>query len=65
MNDNIKIRDFIKLVRRNILRGDKHLRLTMDEAVELQAELSLLLIDKATTENSVMPTTIHGGKFKS
>lgn len=64
MSEYAKIKDFVKLTRRMNLRGDKHLRITIDEANELQAELSLLLLELIDSENNTVPSVIHGGNFK-
>lgn len=59
------IKNFIELVRKAQLKKDRTIKLSIDDATNLQAELSLLLLelkDSKKEDNSVQ--TLDGGSFK-
>lgn len=57
------IKNFIATVTRATLKSEKQIRMTIDDAIKLQADINLLLLElKENTTNS-NTTTLDGGKF--
>lgn len=57
------IKDFLALVRRSNLKKDNTIRMSIDEANKLQAEISLLLVELKESGNKKV-ITFDGGSFK-
>ena len=58
------IKNFVAKLTRLSLKGDTHIRMTMDDAHKLHAEINMLLLElKETSETANKTITLDGGKF--
>lgn len=57
------IKNFLAIVNRASLKGEKQVRMTIDDATKLHTEISLLLLELKEREQPVRITTLDGGKF--
>lgn len=58
-----KIKNFIALTNRANLKGESQVRMSTTEAIKLQTEISLLLIELKETEQGSRVITLDGGNF--
>ena len=65
MNDYNQIKSFLMSVNKSAVRKDPHIRISMEDAVKLQTELSLLLIELKDTNKTPETVTFDGGKFNA
>ena len=63
MNDYNQIKSFLMSVNKSAVRKDTHIRISIEDAVKLQTELSLLLIELKDTNTTPKTVTFDGGKF--
>lgn len=57
------IKNFLAVVNRATLKGEKHIRMTTDDATKLHTEISLLLLELKESERPARITTLDGGNF--
>ena len=57
------IKNFLASVNRAPIKGDKHVRMTLEDATKLHTEISLLLLELKESEKPSTITTLDGGKF--
>jgi len=53
----------LAVVNRATLKGEKHIRMTTDDATKLHTEISLLLLELKESERPARITTLDGGNF--
>ena len=58
------IKNFVAKVTRASLKEEKHIRMTIDDAHKLHAEINMLLLElKETSETANKTITLDGGNF--
>jgi len=57
------ITKFLSIVNRGVQRKETQIKLSIEDAVKLQTELSMLLLELKQTDNSSTTNTYDGGKF--
>ena len=60
--DYKKLKDFLAVVKRANLRGDHKVTLPMKEAIDIQNDIALLLLE-LKKRNTNVETTLDGGGF--
>ena len=60
--DYKSLKDFLAAIKRANLRGDHKITLPMDEAVNIQNDIALLLLE-LKKRNTNVETTLDGGGF--
>ena len=60
-----QIKRFLISVNKSAVRKDPYIRISMEDAIKLQTELSLLLIELKDTNKTPETVTFDGGKFNA
>jgi hypothetical protein len=63
--DYAQIKSFLMQVNKMAVRGDSQLRMSLADAVKLQTELTLLLVELSDTNKTPETITFDGGKFNA
>jgi|SaaInl85LU_5_DNA_1037374.scaffolds.fasta_scaffold42060_3 hypothetical protein len=65
MNDYNQIKSFLMSVNKAAVRKDAQIRMSMEDAIKLQTELSLLLLELKDTNKTPETVIFDGGKFNA
>ena len=57
------ITKFLSIVNRGVQRKESQIRITIEDAVKMQTEISMLLLELKETNKSDTDQTYDGGKF--
>ena len=57
------IRNFLAIVNRGVQRKDKQIKLSIEDAVKMQTEISMLLLELKNSTKTETNSTYDGGKF--
>lgn len=57
------IKNFLSIVNRGVQRKESQIRITIEDAVKMQTEISMLLLELKNTNKSDTDKTYDGGKF--
>lgn len=57
------IKNFLSIVNRGVQRKESQIRITIEDAVKMQTEISMLLLELKETNKSDTDKTYDGGKF--
>jgi hypothetical protein len=57
------IRNFLAIVNRGVQRKDKQVKLSIEDAVKMQTEISMLLLELKNSTKTETNSTYDGGKF--
>jgi len=57
------IKKFLSIVNRGVQRKETQVKLSIEDAVKMQTELSMLLLELKQSNNSNVDKTYDGGKF--
>ena len=57
------IRNFLAIVNRGVQRKDKQVKLSIEDAVKMQTEISMLLLELKNSTKAETNNTYDGGKF--
>ena len=57
------IRNFLAIVNRGVQRKDKQVKLSIEDAVKMQTEISMLLLELKDSTKTETNSTYDGGKF--
>lgn len=57
------ITKFLSIVNRGVQRKESQIRITIEDAVKMQTEISMLLLELKETNKSDTDKTYDGGKF--
>jgi len=57
------IRNFLAIVNRGVQRKDKQVKLSIEDAVKMQTEISMLLLELKNSTKTETSNTYDGGKF--
>jgi len=57
------IKTFLAIVNRGVQRKDKQVKLSIEDAVKMQTEISMLLLELKNSTKTETNSTYDGGKF--
>jgi hypothetical protein len=57
------IKNFLAIVNRGVQRKDKQVKLSIEDAVKMQTEISMLLLELKNSTKTETNSTYDGGKF--
>jgi len=57
------IRNFLAIVNRGVQRKDKQVKISIEDAVKMQTEISMLLLELKNSTKTETNSTYDGGKF--
>jgi hypothetical protein len=57
------IRNFLAIVNRGVQRKDKQVKMSIEDAVKMQTEISMLLLELKNSTKTETNSTYDGGKF--
>jgi len=57
------IRNFLAIVNRGVQRKDNQVKLSIEDAVKMQTEISMLLLELKNSTKTETNSTYDGGKF--
>jgi len=57
------MKNFLAIVNRGVQRKDKQVKLSIEDAVKMQTEISMLLLELKNSTKTETNSTYDGGKF--